>query len=192
MKTQAWGWLAAGVVALGLNGFYQDGGLGWAHRMAESVEENTSKVWALASGHADRFVALAQLMNARTEAASGSVESAIARVQSNAAVVQSKWADVEKISAQQEVGMARAEARCARVQERVERANARMQARTAARVSARAMATNIMIPAVAAVRAPEVCGLCPRLANLPRLPIIRTPMVRTPVIRVSLSDAGPI
>ena len=31
-NTYAWGWLAAGVLALGLNGIYQDGGAAWAHR----------------------------------------------------------------------------------------------------------------------------------------------------------------
>ncbi len=33
--TQGWGWLAAGVLALGLNGIYQDGGAAWAHRIVE-------------------------------------------------------------------------------------------------------------------------------------------------------------
>jgi len=35
--TQGWGWLAAGVLALGLNGFYQDGGAAWAHRIMDHV-----------------------------------------------------------------------------------------------------------------------------------------------------------
>ena len=36
MRTdKAWYWLAAGVLALGLNGAYQDGQLGWAHVLAE-------------------------------------------------------------------------------------------------------------------------------------------------------------
>lgn len=32
---KAWYWLAAGVLALGLNGYYQDGGLGPLHKLAE-------------------------------------------------------------------------------------------------------------------------------------------------------------
>lgn len=32
---KAWYWLAAGVLALGLNGYYQDGGLGPLHKVAE-------------------------------------------------------------------------------------------------------------------------------------------------------------
>ena len=35
--TQGWGWLAAGVLALGLNGFYQDGGLARAHRVFDAA-----------------------------------------------------------------------------------------------------------------------------------------------------------
>jgi hypothetical protein len=35
--TQAWGWLAAGVLALGLNGIYHDGGAAWAHRAVGRV-----------------------------------------------------------------------------------------------------------------------------------------------------------
>ena len=34
---QAWYWLAAGVLALGLNGYYQDGGLQQVHGLAESA-----------------------------------------------------------------------------------------------------------------------------------------------------------
>src|SRR5271170_250460 len=35
--TQGWGWLTAGVLALGLNGFYHDGGVAWAHRIMDHV-----------------------------------------------------------------------------------------------------------------------------------------------------------
>ncbi|HEY6935931.1 MAG TPA: hypothetical protein VI424_02195 [Terriglobales bacterium] len=35
--TQAWYWLAAGVLALGLNGYYQDGGLQQIHRLADTA-----------------------------------------------------------------------------------------------------------------------------------------------------------
>ncbi|MGD0760452.1 MAG: hypothetical protein ABR921_16250 [Candidatus Sulfotelmatobacter sp.] len=44
MKTQAWAWLTAGVVALGLNGFYHDGGAAWAHRIAERVSDRSDFV----------------------------------------------------------------------------------------------------------------------------------------------------
>ncbi len=35
--TQGWGWLTAGVLALGLNGIYHDGGAAWAHRIATGL-----------------------------------------------------------------------------------------------------------------------------------------------------------
>ena len=36
--TRAWYWLAVGVLALGLNGYYQDGGLQGLHRLANCAE----------------------------------------------------------------------------------------------------------------------------------------------------------
>lgn len=65
MKTQAWGWLVAAVLAAGLNASYHDGGLEWAHRIAEGVEHSSNAVLALATGHADRFLAEAQMLGAR-------------------------------------------------------------------------------------------------------------------------------
>lgn len=64
MKT-AWGWLAAGVVALGLNGFYQDGGAQWLHQRVGLIGHRTEVVLALATGHVDRFLAEARLVTAQ-------------------------------------------------------------------------------------------------------------------------------
>ena len=36
---KAWYWLAAGVLALGLNGAYQDGQFGWVHGIADRSTE---------------------------------------------------------------------------------------------------------------------------------------------------------
>lgn len=61
MKTTlAWGWLAAGVLALGLNGFYQDGGLQSVHQFFGRVGHRSAAVLALATGRADEFVAETQ------------------------------------------------------------------------------------------------------------------------------------
>ena len=59
MKTRrAWAWLAAGVLALGLNGFYQDGGAAWAHRAMDGltvrVAERSLTLLSLASEALDR------------------------------------------------------------------------------------------------------------------------------------------
>src|ERR1039458_1068039 len=81
-STQAWGWLAAGVMALGLNGFYHDGGAAWAHRAVDQgmagVSERTEGVVALAAGRADWFVAKAQTVAARDETASCRLAEAVA------------------------------------------------------------------------------------------------------------------
>src|SRR5215469_1149640 len=63
MKTQAWGWLGAAVLAAGLNSSYHDGGLQWAHEIADRVQHNTSAVLALATGRADQFLAEARMLN---------------------------------------------------------------------------------------------------------------------------------
>jgi hypothetical protein len=63
MKTQAWGWLAAGVLAAGLNASYHDGGLQWLHQAVDQVEHGSAAVLALAGGHADLFLAEARLVS---------------------------------------------------------------------------------------------------------------------------------
>jgi hypothetical protein len=40
---KAWYWLAAGVLALGLNGYYQDGGLQGLHRLANCTETRVAE-----------------------------------------------------------------------------------------------------------------------------------------------------
>ncbi|MGB8113306.1 MAG: hypothetical protein WCF22_06015, partial [Candidatus Sulfotelmatobacter sp.] len=64
-STQAWGWLTAGVLGLGLNGIYHDGGAAWIHRCVEQIasriEARTGPVLALASGRAEWFLAKAQI-----------------------------------------------------------------------------------------------------------------------------------
>src|SRR5258707_12527920 len=79
-QTQAWGWLAAGVLALGLNGIYQDGGAAWVHRNVDRVmaqiASESGAVLALATGRADWFMAKANLEAARTKTASCRIASA--------------------------------------------------------------------------------------------------------------------
>jgi hypothetical protein len=86
-NTQAWGWLAAGVVALGLNGIYQDGGAAWAHRavneMTARIADRSEAVLALASGRADWFEAMSAREEAqfvRLEANRARIEAQVARV----------------------------------------------------------------------------------------------------------------
>lgn len=53
----------AGVVAAGLNAGFHQGGLRWAHQIAQDVEHNSAAVIALASGRADEFLAQAHLLS---------------------------------------------------------------------------------------------------------------------------------
>jgi hypothetical protein len=58
---KAWYWLVAGVVALGLNGAYQDGQLGWAHVVADRATAAVER--ATMRGH--QFLAMAEVMLGR-------------------------------------------------------------------------------------------------------------------------------
>ena len=176
MKTQAWGWLVAAVLAAGLNASYHDGGLEWAHRSAGSVEHSSNAVLALATGHADRFLAEAQILGARQEAASCPFSTALARVQTRIArsrMGADRFNDsFEVMSAREEAEMARIEAERARIEAEV---------------------ANMRIPA--ADFAPAVVSLrkvaCPRVRfTMPAMPQIKMPV--TPVIHVDVPSGGPV
>ena len=70
----------AGVAALGLNGFYQDGGLGWAHRVADQVEQTSTVAWAMYSSRADEFAADLREESERPMTASSSMATGPASV----------------------------------------------------------------------------------------------------------------
>jgi hypothetical protein len=177
MKTQAWGWLAAGVLAAGLNASYHDGGLEWAHRIADWFCQDSAALLALASGQADRFLAEAQLVTARSESASCPLSTVLARIRTklgqDRAGSDAGWARVEAMSARDEAQLARFEASRARIEARVAR---------------------IRIPAVAfspvSIAAPRI-SVCPRVrVNIPRMPAIKMPMM--PVVHVESVGAGPV
>jgi len=117
-QTQAWGWLAAGVLALGLNGIYQDSGAAWVHGnlggVIARIADRSESVVALATGRANWFLAKADLMAARNETASCRVATAMARAQSG-------MAEFEAMSAREEAAMARLEANRARIEAQVAR-----------------------------------------------------------------------
>ncbi len=78
MRTdKAWYWLAAGVLALGLNGAYQDGQLGWAHVLADRAAGAVERV----SLRGEHFLTMAQVMLGREPRAFGRTEAAIERIQ---------------------------------------------------------------------------------------------------------------
>jgi hypothetical protein len=175
MKTQALGWLAAAVVAAGLNASYHDGGLEWAHQIADRVEHNAAAVVALATGRAGQFLAEARWVGARDETASCPWSTILAQAQTRVARTENRFAQIEVMSAREQAQLARLEANRARIE-------ALVAARTA----------RIRIPAVAVspVSIPEVeiPAICPRV----RVKVPRLPRIPAPVIHVQTLSEGPV
>jgi hypothetical protein len=122
-STQAWGWLTAGVLALGLNGIYHDGGADWAHRnmdrLVGGISDPSRAVIALASGRADWLVAKTGIVAEQRETAVCRFNTAIARLQTKFARAGSNRFEI--MSAREEVAMARMEADRARIEQRADR-----------------------------------------------------------------------
>jgi hypothetical protein len=172
--TQAWGWLAAGVLALGLNGIYHDGAA-WAHRavghVIDRLAERTGPVLALASGRADLFLARTKMAVATDETSSCRFATAMARVQTRMARTQTGFAHFEVMSARQEAALARLEADRARIEAQLER-------------------VRFTPVAFDAMKVPVVC---PRVrVNSPRVSIPQIPVVKVPEVRVEVLSAGPV
>lgn len=177
-NTQAYGWLVAGVLALGLNGVYHDGGAVWAHRAVDRVigqiADRSGAVLALATGHAEWFMAKANVMAARNETASCRLATAAARFQGKMARMQGGLAQFEAMSWREEAAMARMEAIRARIEAQ------------AARVRVAPVAFDMV----------EIPAVCPRVrVNIPRVNIprisVEVPSVNIPEVHVDLGT-GPV
>lgn len=176
--TQAWGWLAAGVLALGLNGFYHDGGAQWAHRVLSSAAYRSEAVVALASGRVEHFLCDVGLV-AQSKTRPYRVDAAIARLQGEAARGQAGFAPVEAMSMRQEAALARLEANRARIEAQMAR-----------------------VRDLPAIVGPVNVASCPRLrVMVPRvqipeikIPEIQVPKISVPEIRVEVpaSPAPPV
>jgi septal ring factor EnvC (AmiA/AmiB activator) len=186
MKTQAWGWLGAAVLAAGLNACYHDGGLEWVHRIVGEVGYNSAAVLALATGRVDQFIAEAQMVSSPQETASCRWATALARVQSRIARADNEFAHVQAMSAREQAQLARLEANRARLEAQVAAQTARLRVAATAfnPVGYSVRIPNIKIPDV---KIPEVC---PRLrVNVPRVPMVRFP---APAVHIELPGAGPV
>jgi hypothetical protein len=183
--TQAWGWLAAGMLAAGINAAYHDGGLQWAHRIADRAQHISEAVVALASGRADQFLAEAKTLSARND------DQVMAFSDTVVATADHEMARAEAAYVRAE---ARAEAHCVRMQ--AERA--RMEARTEAHRAlvripdVRVETAMIQIPGVPAISIPRV-ELSPMRVHcsqirmsLPALPNRRMPA--PPAVKISFSN----
>lgn len=204
MKTnQAWGWLAAAVVAAGLNASYHDGGLRWAHQMVSRVEQNAKTTLALATGKADLFLAEARLFSAEEQAPTDPLTNAFAEVRGNVLAkvsdnameqVRTVWADhraefdrFEAISACNRTKFARLEANRARMEAVLDARRARLEAQLQARVLRVRLQNADFTPA--AFESLSVHVACPRVRmNMPKMPI---KMPEIPEVHVDLSGLGP-
>jgi hypothetical protein len=208
--TQAWGWLVAGVLAAGLNASYHDGGLQWAHQMAEQlsyqVEHRSAAVLDLATGHADRFVSEARLLATQDETPSSPVATVLAaavetnvqaKVQTKVArskdrldqskfdqatLASSRFDRFEAISDRQEAELERLAAKRTRL---VDQVAARIEARTA---HFRMTTANFAPDALKGIPASFACSRI--RVSVPRLPMT---MIRVPAPAIDIeAGAGPI
>jgi hypothetical protein len=175
MKTQAWGWLAAAVLAAGLNSSYHEGGMPWAHEIADRVGHNTGAVLALATGRADQFMTEARMLNVERHGSQCPLTTAIAQVQSAVDQSQSEFDGFQAMSDREQAKLARLEANRARIE-------AQVQAKLA---HVRFVEANFN-PVV--VKVPEIT--CPRVrVSIPRMPRINVP---APTVHVEYSGPGPV
>jgi hypothetical protein len=175
MKTQAGGWLAAAVLAAGLNSSYHEGGMQWAHEIVDRVGHNTGAVLALATGRADQFLAEARMLNVERHESQCPLAAAMAQVQSSIDQSQSEFDGFQALSDREQAQLARLEANRARIEAQVQAKLARV----------RFVEANFN-PVV--VKVPEIT--CPRVrVNIPRIPRIRIP---DPAAHVEYSGPGPI
>jgi len=212
MKTQAWGWLAAGVMAAGLNATYHQGGLAWVHCVTGKISHSSSAVLALATGNAQRFVAEAQLI-AHQQQAGSALPAMLVRVESQVEnrvenQVETKLADANLAEARAtEPKITRAQADFARLATvaarheeqlaRVEANRALMEARVESQVEDRIARAHIpaasfdfsMAPTARLSRCSQIRIDVPHI-DLPRVRSMRVPM--GPVVQVELPGAGPL
>lgn len=158
-NAQAWGWLTAGVLALGLNGIYHDSGAAsWAHRAVDGaiarMEQRTGPVLALATGRAESFLSHTSDGFAQRRVVSCDWNPKIAQYQARAARLQGAYARFESIAARGEAEVARKQAQMARV----ESSEARMEARLE-RVRLNPINVDVEIPEV-----PEIHVHVPRVS----------------------------
>lgn len=157
-------------MALGLNGFYQDGGFVCAHRVASQLESRSAAVLALASGEAEQFVAEARRVASRDETTAADFVTPLARSEEKIARTESEFDHWEAASDRQQAQFVRLEAR----QERIRAIKARLTCRRIQTVEAEpAVFKFVRIQA------------CPRVhVNIPRMPAVNVPRIDIPSVSI--------
>jgi hypothetical protein len=177
--TKGWGWLTAGVLALGLNGIYQDGGAVWAHRIASRMVYGSVGGMNLTSDGTNEFLERARMVAARNRALSCPLAAAMARVQEGIARGQSGFARLDAMSAAGDARMAWLEAN-----------RAQIEAQMASVQLDEASFNPIVVKSVLAKWESVPVG-CPRIrVNVPRVNVHVAPIM--PVSLHVSSDKGPI
>jgi hypothetical protein len=186
MKHQAWGWLAAGVLATGLNASYFDGGLQRAHQIADHIAESSGAVLALFTGQTNQFLTQARLLAARDQSSTCPLAAMIAQVKS--AVLDQIASSQSKPSTQgieiAKLMAARPGAQFARMQTRRARMNEEIAARTAHFRMMAAFAPVVLEPL-------PVPANCSRIrVSVPAMPVIKMPA--TPTLHLETASTDPI
>jgi hypothetical protein len=116
---KAWYWLAAGVLALGLNGAYQDGQFGWVHGIADRSTEIVER----ASMRGLSFVTAAEVMFGRNPDAMGWTNATLQRVQGKLARKRIEMAErqIDMGRMQRDLALARVDRQMARVQMKMDK-----------------------------------------------------------------------
>lgn len=102
---KGWYWLAAGVLALGLNGAYQDGQLGWVHCLADRAAALVEQ----ASERSLHLVTTSELMFGQSPETLGRTQAAFRKLQS-------KMAARQVAQAQRQIALAQARQQIAQAQ----------------------------------------------------------------------------
>jgi hypothetical protein len=175
MKTQAWGWLAAAVLAAGLNSSYHEGGMQWAHQIVDRAGHNTGAVLALATGRADQFLTEARMLNVERHETQCPLAAAMAKVQSSIDQSQSEFDGFQAMSDREQAQLDRLEANRARIEAQVQAKLARVRF-----VEANFNPVVVQVPKIT----------CPRVrVNIPRMPRIGVP---APAVHLEYSGPGPV
>jgi hypothetical protein len=179
-STKAWYWVAAGVLALGLNSEYQRGGLQWAHRVVSRGHE----VVACAQLTSRRYLAMAKLMFGTDPDPELPSEAVLAQVQESVDGIQNRIAhkhiqieNIERLDEKIQPSMMRAEMAMERAQIKIDMAQMRAEMRSnrAGYLCPRMRKMTFTVPEVPNMRVPRV--------NIPKI-VVRVPQVP----EVDLSD----
>ena len=116
---KAWYWLAAGVLALGLNGAYQDGQFGWVHGFAERSTEMVER----ASMRGLSFVTVAEAMLGRNSEPMGWSEATLRSMQGRMACKRIEMAErqIDMAQMQRDLAAARVDRQLAKVQMKMDK-----------------------------------------------------------------------